>query len=214
MADNIEKYFSRNAQLWRDIYDRKNLPFFLFNLLFRKGVFDRWRLCFESSQPVTGKTVLDIGAGSGLFSIQFASLGAKRTLGLDIAEGMVSMARTQARQKGLDSKCEFINAEFMNWDSPEMFDVVIAIGVLDYVSEPAAFLSKMAKKSKSLVLASFPGHDRFREPMRKLRYKIKKFPVYFYSEKEILDLAAKAGIKRAEVIPYASSGLFLKGSLE
>ena len=214
MSPAIENYFSRNAELWRDIYDRKNLPFFMFNLLFRKGIFDRWRICFESGAPIPGRTVLDIGCGSGLFSLQFASLGAKRTLGLDIAGGMVEMARTQARQKGLDTKCEFMVADFMKWDSPETFDIVIAIGVLEYIPDPLPFLKKMVQKSKSMVLVSFPGHDRLREPLRKLRYKIKKFPVYFYSEKDLLDLAAKAGIKSAEVIHYASSGLFLKGSME
>jgi 2-polyprenyl-3-methyl-5-hydroxy-6-metoxy-1,4-benzoquinol methylase len=213
MSDQITKYFSKNAGLWRDIYDRKNLPFFLLNLLLRKGIFDRWNLVFESCPSVAGKTVLDVGCGSGLFSLHFAALGAKRAVGLDIAPGMIDMAKAQAKQRGLDSKCEFMVADFMKWDSPELFDVVYAIGVLEYIPDPAPFLRKMAQKSRSLVLASFPAHDRLREPLRKIRYKIKKFPVYFHSEKDLLDLAAKAGIKKTQIIPYASSGLFLKGSM-
>ena len=215
MAKNksLEKYFDKHSLLWWDMYDRRKFALYLFNLCFRRGLFDRWKLTFESSQPITGKTVLDVGCGSGIYCLEFARQGAKKAVGLDIAKGMIELAQQKAQALKMDDRCQFIHIDFMGWESPETFDVVLAMGVFDYLSEPLPFLKKMVEKSKGLVLASFPGRSFLREPIRKLRYRWKGFPVYFYSKEDIAELAQKAGIRNFEVIPFSSSAYFLKGKL-
>ena len=68
-----------------------------------------WKLFF-SSDEVVGKTVLDAGCGTGIFSIIFANQGAGMVTGIDISEGSLGTAR------GLAEKFELSNTEFLKQD--------------------------------------------------------------------------------------------------
>ena len=46
-------------------------------------------------EPVTGCSILDLGCGEGYLSRELMKRGAKRTLGIDISENMIDLARKQ-----------------------------------------------------------------------------------------------------------------------
>lgn len=54
---------------------------------------------------VEGKSVLDIGSGSGILSIGAAKLGAARVLAVDIEPGAVVVARQNAERNGVVLEC-------------------------------------------------------------------------------------------------------------
>ena len=51
---------------------------------------------------INGKVVIDLGCGTGIFSIGSAILNAKKVIGIDIDENLVDIARKEAEKMGLD----------------------------------------------------------------------------------------------------------------
>jgi 2-polyprenyl-3-methyl-5-hydroxy-6-metoxy-1,4-benzoquinol methylase len=178
-----------------------------FNQLFRKAVFQRYDITFAQAGNVTDKSILDIGCGSGIYAVDFARRGAKRVLGVDFSGNMLTIAREEAERQHVDEICEFRQADFSEATFEETFDVSIAMGVFDYLPNPAPFLKKMASVTRGKVIASFPTHSLLREPARKLRYKLtRRGTVHFYDQRDIEALASGAGFKSYEMVRMNSSG--------
>ena len=170
----------------------------------RKAIYERFAITFEQAEPLAGKTVLDIGCGSGRYAVEFAKRGAKRIVGVDYAKGMLALARDYARAEGVEDRCEFLEGDFTTAVMDETFDVVIAIGVFDYQDRPREFMRRMADRCRGKVIASFPGRSLVRMPLRKLRYWMSDCPVLFYREEEVRALSD--GFSKVEIIPIHSSG--------
>jgi len=120
---------------------------------------------------------------------------------------MIDLARR--RVAGLDTastRCELVTGDFLEHRTSEVFDLVIAQGVFDYVSDPLPFLQRMKERARHSVVASFPSISIYRTPIRKLRYRIKNCPVYFYDRAAIDRLAGSAGFSRHEIHKIKGAG--------
>lgn len=208
VQEDVKHRFEWDAKNFDAIYRLERSPVSRwFNKTFRKAVFDRYDLAFKHAGDVTGKSILDIGCGSGVYAADFARRGAKRVLGVDFSSNMLEIARGEAREHDVDKVCEFRQADFTTAEISETFDVAIAMGVFDYLREPQPFLKKMAEVVKGTVICSFPGHSVVRELARKMRYKLtRRGTVFFYDEEDVRRLAKGAGFASFEIVPLASSG--------
>jgi SAM-dependent methyltransferase len=173
----------------------------------RKAVFERYTITFEQAGDVRGKKILDVGCGSGVYSVDFARRGAQRVVGVDFSGNMLKLARQEAEQHGVADRCEFIQADFLELDLEEKFDISIAMGVFDYVPDQVTFLRKMVALTTGKVIVAFPGHSLLREPARRLRYKLAgKGDIYLYSREDVERIATEAGLRDREIIRIPSSG--------
>lgn len=207
--ETVRRRFERDADSFAAIYRLERSPFSRwFNTTFRKAIFERYDLTFAHAGDVADRAILDIGCGSGVYSVDFARRGARRVLGLDFAENMLRLAREEARRYAVTDVCEFVNGDFLTYDvGDEQFDVTIAIGVFDYLPDPLPFLQKMASVTSGRLIVSFPGHSLVRERARRLRYLLaRKGDVHFYTEGDVRRLAEQAELSRARIIPIHSSG--------
>ena len=204
--DRTQRYFDRNAAQFDSIYHEGQPLARAFNRAFRKAIYERFAITFGEAEPVTGKSVLDIGCGSGRYAVEFARRGAARVIGLDYAAGMLDLARAYAREAGVADRCEFVAGDFTAVAPDERFDVVIAIGVYDYQDRPVEFLRRMADRCGGRIIATFPGRSLFRMRIRQLRYWLKDCPVLFYSEDEVRRIARDAGLTKVRIVPITSSG--------
>ena len=59
-----------------------------------RGAGDNWKEIIQKHVDIKNKTVADIGVGGGIYSIALAELGAKKVIGIDIAENMLAAARS------------------------------------------------------------------------------------------------------------------------
>lgn len=59
----------------------------------RKDMYDRFDWVLERSGDVRGKTICDIGCGSGRFVAALAKRGAAQVTGVDAAPEMIKLAR-------------------------------------------------------------------------------------------------------------------------
>jgi ubiquinone/menaquinone biosynthesis C-methylase UbiE len=89
---------------------------------------------------VRGKTVLDLGCGSGFLSVLMARRGAKRVIGIDVSEEQLAIARFRAATSGVaPGILDFRAASADRIDfADESIDIVVGAFVLHHLDLPNA----------------------------------------------------------------------------
>ncbi len=106
-----------------------------------------WPAVASMIKTVEGQSVLDLGCGSGVYSLRFAERGAA-VAGLDLSQVMISLAREKARERGL--KVDFQVADISKLLAFEdgAFDLVFTATVLHYLEDLESFFSEAARVMK------------------------------------------------------------------
>lgn len=103
-------------------------------------------LAFKLFKPEKGMRVLDIGCGTGNFSIKLAEKGCK-VIGVDISQEMLKIAREKAKKKNLD--IEFYNMDVYNLDfQDQTFDAVFSMAAFEFIKEPLKALDEIFRVTK------------------------------------------------------------------
>ncbi|MGD2245815.1 MAG: methyltransferase domain-containing protein [Candidatus Aminicenantes bacterium] len=118
---------------------------------------NHWSLFF-SEEEVRGKSVLDAGCGTGIFSIIFANKGSGSVTGIDISEGSLQTARSLKDKFGLKN-ARFQKGDMLHLPFPEeTFDVVWAWGTVHHTTDPFRAIDELIrvlKKGGSILLAVY-----------------------------------------------------------
>ena len=210
MDDNewVRKYFDRTAQKFDLIYsEKKNLLLKFLDQYLRRDMNERFVLTFEHCGKIKDKIILDVGCGSGRYAIEFALRGANKVVGVDFAESMISLADKNAKEAEVHNVCHFINADFLAYRFDDLYDISVAMGVFDYVSDPKPILTKLKDITSAKIIVSFPSRSIIRTPIRKIRYRFKNCPVYFYDRENIEDIIRDSGFRDYQIIKIKGSGL-------
>jgi 2-polyprenyl-6-hydroxyphenyl methylase / 3-demethylubiquinone-9 3-methyltransferase len=88
--------------------------------------------------------VLDVGCGGGLLCESLRRAGAQVT-GIDLAEGMIEVAKLHAAEQGLDIEYRVADAESVATTRAGAFDVVTCMEMLEHVPSPAATVHTLAQ---------------------------------------------------------------------
>lgn len=104
------------------------------------------RLALSMFSPYSGMKVLDVGCGTGNFSIKLARLGCKVT-GIDLSEKMLDIARRKAKKEHLD--IEFYNMDVYRLEFPDgCFDGVFSMAAFEFIKEPLKAYREMYRVVK------------------------------------------------------------------
>jgi SAM-dependent methyltransferase len=152
--------------------------------IFRRSMQSRFERVFERMDPLEGCRVLDIGCGSGTYAVRAALRGADHVVGIDLAENMIALATRRAAQDGVADRCEFLVTNFPPSLPSESFDFVVAMGVMDYVADPKAFIRGVLCSTRRAAFLSFPDSKGILALQRRLRYR-RKCPLFMYSRTEL-----------------------------
>jgi 2-polyprenyl-3-methyl-5-hydroxy-6-metoxy-1,4-benzoquinol methylase len=200
-TDATKTYFNKIPRQWDALYAHENATKYLFNRIMRRGLFQRHRLTFENCGEIRGAKVLDIGCGTGRFSIEFAARGASRVVGIDFAPSMIDFASSFATEMKVQDTCEFICDDFLAHEFVAPFQIVIAMGFFDYMPEPEPVFHKIASLTDGTFLASFPRDSLVWGLQRRIRYGLlKKCPVYHYDRGQLENLYSAAAFAKFTVI--------------
>jgi 2-polyprenyl-3-methyl-5-hydroxy-6-metoxy-1,4-benzoquinol methylase len=194
---NVIRYFENTATSFDSIYSSPTL----LDRIFRRDMYERFRRTLEECTPLSGKSVLDVGCGSGLYAITLAQRGAHEVVGLDFVQNMLELAVANAQRAGVSDRCQFLRGDFLTHRFDRRFDHVLAVGFFDYVEDPLPFLKKARELTGAKFIATFPRLFTWRAPVRKVRLMLKKCPVFFYTRARVVDLLTRAGfsVERFEV---------------
>jgi 2-polyprenyl-6-hydroxyphenyl methylase/3-demethylubiquinone-9 3-methyltransferase len=91
-----------------------------------------------------GARVLDVGCGGGLLCEALFHAGARVT-GVDLAEGMVEVARLHAAEQNLPIEYRLADAESLLATHAGQFDVVPGMEMLEHVPNPAGTVATLAQ---------------------------------------------------------------------
>ncbi|NCT16748.1 MAG: bifunctional demethylmenaquinone methyltransferase/2-methoxy-6-polyprenyl-1,4-benzoquinol methylase UbiE [Flavobacteriaceae bacterium CG_4_8_14_3_um_filter_34_10] len=99
------------------------------------GLDVRWRKkVVKAVTDTKAKSVLDIATGTGDLAISFSKYDIPLIVGLDISEGMLSVARKKVLNKDFENKIEFIQADSENlpFDDNSFDAITVAFGVRNF----------------------------------------------------------------------------------
>lgn len=197
--DRTSRFFDRYAHDFSAIYGNKNTVVnTVVNKLFRESMKLRFFMTLEGCNPVEGKSVLDIGCGPGHYSVALARRGAGKVLGIDFADGMLDIARENARRGGVDQLCTFRRSDFTQESFPREYDYSIAMGFMDYMADPRAVVERVLAATKVRAFFSFPLDGGLLAAQRKLRYR-SRCDLFLYSEPQVRQLFTGTGCHRVDV---------------
>ena len=121
------------------------------------------RLDFIDSRAVLkGKRVLDIGCGGGLLSEAMDARGAS-VVGIDAGETVIRVAELHQAESGSGVDYRHTSAEALLASTPDRFDVITCLELLEHVPDPAGLVRTCAE------LAQPGGHVFFSTINRNLK---------------------------------------------
>jgi 2-polyprenyl-3-methyl-5-hydroxy-6-metoxy-1,4-benzoquinol methylase len=181
----------------------------LINRLFRRKTFVLRTALVERELRefgVGGKTVLDLGCGSGEVSLIAARLGASVT-GIDIVPAMVEIATAEARAAGLSATTQFRVGNILE-DALPKSDVAMMVGVIEYYSDLPALLKNVCAATGQLLIIVDTRGPLWRRMLRYTLARLKHF-VIFYRDPDIVSaIAAKEGFVEARRVLGHSYSFF------
>ncbi|MCB2206565.1 methyltransferase domain-containing protein [bacterium] len=196
--DTQRDYWNREREAFDAIYTHRKSTFSsMLDSVFRKDMYDRLNSTLAACEPLEGRSILDVGCGTGVYALELARRGAQHVCGIDIAERMVEACTQRAEEEKLENT-SFIRGEVQDLEKERQYDVSIGIGLFDYIKDPVPTLREMALRTKSDVVATFPRVNTWRAPIRKIRLSMRGCPVYFFSARGVKSILREAGLHIVE----------------
>lgn len=109
----------------------------------------------EMLGDIEGKKVIDLGAGTCRYSVEFASQGAEVT-SLDISDKMLEVGREKAEERGVEDRITFVQGDAKNTDyDDEEFDIATSLRVFHVIDDYKALFNEMKRLTNDRVLFDF-----------------------------------------------------------
>jgi SAM-dependent methyltransferase len=207
----VRDRFRSKAQQFDDLYEDERL---LVRLL-RPGLFRRRQLAVETVCAYQDPRVLDVGCGSGRIGEFILTAGTSHYVGVDFSEPMIELARERLDRFG--DRVELLTDDFLTAPLEGPFDVVLALGLFDYLPDPERFFARMYElcASGGSMVGSFPAWSPVKGPVRKVRYEwIGDCPIFNYDRAGLERMLSEAGFTRREIQSPGRSGFLVRAYRE
>ena len=196
------RYFDRRARAYDRVYARPS-PL-------RRGP---WRGRELAAAVVAGHeapAVLDVGCGPGRVGEAVLAAGARSYVGIDISPRMLALARDRL---GGDPRVELLEGNFLELEPGRSFDVVLALGLFDYVGDPPRAADWLRARCSATLVASFTRWDWMKGPPRRLAYALHRLSVRDYDAFDAVALLSRAGFGRVEVAQDGRRGFHVVAAI-
>jgi SAM-dependent methyltransferase len=207
--ERVRTRFEERAQQFDDLYEDER---WLVRTL-RPGLFRRRQLAVETVKAYDTPRVLDVGCGSGRIGEFVLGAGASHYVGVDFSAPMIDLARARLSPRFAADKIELIVDDFLTAPLEGPFEVVLAVGLFDYLPEPHRFSRRMFELTApgGCVVGSFPTWSWLKGPVRKVRYEwIGNCPIFNYSRRELELMFGASGFERVDISSPGHSGYLVR----
>ena len=207
--ERVRSRFRDKAQAFDDLYEDER-P--LVKLL-RPGLLRRRQLAVDTVQSYRSPRVLDVGCGSGRIGEFVLDSGAADYVGVDFSEPMLALARERLERFG--DRVQLIEGDFHETPLEGQFDVILALGLFDYLAEPQRTITRVAERCTpdGCVVGSFPAWSWLKGPIRKFRYEwIGDCPIFDYTPGQVEAMFAAAGLPHVEIPAGGRSGFLARAA--
>jgi SAM-dependent methyltransferase len=152
-----------------------------------------------------GSRVLEVGPGTGYYTLELARRF-QEVVAVEDAAGMAEILTQKLGKAGVKN-VSVINRDFreLGWDKE--FDIGVAIGVLDYIEDPADFVARLCSASRRAVIITAPQRG-FLGKCFVNGSRLRKTKVYCHAPEAI---ASWAPGWRCQVIPTGLHTALTKG---
>jgi SAM-dependent methyltransferase len=164
VADPVERYFDRRARAYDRRYDRERLQ-----RIIRPSLLRGRDATVALARSLGGPRVLEAGCGPGRLGEALLAAGVAEYVGVDVSRAMVE--RAQARLARFGDRATVIHAPVAAAPVEGPFELVVALGLFDYLDDPEATLGRMTAACAGVLIATFPRWDVVRDPVRTLVYR-------------------------------------------
>ena len=151
----MNAYFQSQSSFWRDVYTGSDVYARIHQ--HRHAAALSW---IDSLSLAPGSRVLEIGCGAGFMSIALAQRGL-HVQAIDSTEAMLEQARRNAEASGVTLSLEIGNATSLA-SSDDSFDLVVAMGVIPWLEQPALAIQEMARVTRPGGHIVFSADNRIR----------------------------------------------------
>lgn len=197
------RYFEKRADAIDRFYGQPATG----NHVLRRGPWRGRELAVSVLAGHPSASVLDLGCGPGRVAEAVIEAGAASYVGIDLSPHMLALAG-----KRLDrfAAVELVEGDFTDLDIPRAFDVVLALGLFDYLAEPARAAEWMRPRCSSTLLASFTRWDWLKGPIRHFHYELlHRCPLHDYTESVAEAMLTAAGFSRVDFVSRGRRGFFV-----
>ena len=121
-------------------------------------------LAFNMMEIKKGMKILDVGCGTGNFSVKLAKKGCSVT-GIDVSDEMLSIARKKASDLNLDIELMNMNVNNLSFDD-NTFDGIISMTAFEFIEDaPKALkeLLRVVKKGGQVLIGTIAGESSWSE---------------------------------------------------
>jgi SAM-dependent methyltransferase len=205
--ERVRTRFEERAQQFDDLYEDER---WLVRTL-RPGLFRRRQLAVETVKAYGAPRVLDVGCGSGRIGEFVLEAGASHYVGVDFSAPMIDLSRQRLGRFG--DRTELLVDDFLTAPLEGPFEVVLAVGLFDYLPEPHRFSRRMFELTApgGCVVGSFPTWSWLKGPVRKVRYEwIGNCPIFNYSRRELELMFGASGFERIDITSPGRSGYLVR----
>ena len=163
-------------------------------------------LDFIANKGLGGKTVLEIGCGTGFFALETIRSGAASCIGIDLSSAAIHEANEFAKESGLQDRVRFEVANAASTRQPES-DVVVMDKVLCCYADADALLKTASESSRELLGFVIPRNEGLMKPAMKIgttlinlveRLRKTGFRLYLHPLRSIDRLLAEKGFQKSE----------------
>lgn len=161
---------------------------------------------FDLLKPKAGQKVLDLGCGTGHYSIELAKMGLEVT-GVDISKEMISYAVEKSRKLGLDINFLEEDAHSLPFED-ETFDLVVSVTALEFFPEPTKALRegfRVLKPGGRMVVgvigANSPWSEKYKRNAEEDENSVFRH-AKFYTAKELLSLLPEVEGKAVKALYF------------
>jgi len=209
-ATEVRRHFRAAARSFDHLYDEDGL----LQRRARPGLHARRDVALQVVDSYERPRVLDVGCGSGRVAEEVLEHGAGAYVGVDFSEPMLDLSRERLAR--FDVPVDLVLGDFRHVELEGAFDVVLGLGLFDYLPDAEPFLRRMREvcSENGTVVASFPAWHWFKGPIRKFRYeRIRKVPIFNYTADGLRGMFTDCGFSRVELVQPGRSGHVVRASV-